>query len=96
MCSRMMKPRGPIFLTWRQAADELLLIVGDKAFIDDLYATTAFGWNAMACTVLRVCLELLKHSRRTCLAQVWHLPQQVPTPSSLRSSDMDVLPAFTA
>ena len=37
-----------------------------------------------------------RHSRRTAFAQTWHLPQQVPTSSSLRNSAIVERPSSTA
>lgn len=37
-----------------------------------------------------------RHSRRTVLAQEWHLPQQVPTPSCSRNCGIVVKPLSTA
>ena len=48
-CSRMMKPRGPIFLAWRASAlGELRLITGGEiAFMKWTYAAAIDAWNMM-------------------------------------------------
>jgi hypothetical protein len=56
------------------------------------YAASA-PWKTSGCTSRA---PSSRHSRNTCLAQVWHFPQQEPTPRLLRNAGIVVCPRSTA